>query len=150
QLDAALKGIKNPVTREAVEFVFISLSRLCDMLRIVEINTGEEGPLPVTLTVFLLVDNEAKALIRFIEKKIPKLKSINGTLRQTLEGTSFALRHDLKKVFSQELAMLGKEQKSNQVRANVMRAHGLLINCCQQSILTLARVFNPAVSGKLL
>jgi hypothetical protein len=150
QFDSTGKRIKSPVVRETVESVFVSLSRLCDILDIVEINTSARGPLPVTLAAFSLVDDEAKSLIRLIEKKISKIQSIKGTLRRALDGTSFALRHELKRVFGQELSALSSERKDKQVCADVMRAHGLLSNCFQQSILTLARVFDPSVNSKLL
>ena len=46
--------------------------------------------------------------------------------------------------------MLDKKRKASEICADVMRAHGLLRNCFQQSILTLAQVFDPSVSSKLL
>lgn len=150
QFDSILKTIKSPVINETVESVFVSLSRLCDILGMVEINTSEGGPLPVTLAAFSLVDDESKFLISFIEKKLSKTKSIKGNLRHALDGTSFVLRHELKRVFSQELALLNQERKANQICADVMRAHGLLSNCFQQSILTLAQVFDPSVSSTSL
>jgi hypothetical protein len=150
QFDSILRKIKRPVIKETVESVFVSLSRLCDILSIIEINTSEGGPLPVTLAAFALVDDGSKALIRLIERKLTKIKSINGTLRHALDGTSFVLRHELKRAFSQELVMLSKERKANQICADVMRAHGLLSNCFQQSIITLAQEFDPSVSSKLL
>jgi hypothetical protein len=115
----------------------------------VEINTSARGPLPVTLAAFSLVDDEAKSLIRLIEKKLSKIQSIKGPLRHALDGTSFALRHELKRVFSHELVMLDKGREENQICARVMRAYGLLSNCFEQSILTLARVFDPSVSSRL-
>jgi hypothetical protein len=150
QFDSTLKSIKSPVIKETVESVFVSLSRLCDILSIVEINTSEGGPLPVTLAAFSLVDHESKSLIRLIEKKLSQIKSIKGPLRHALDGTSFVLRHELKRVFSQELVLLGQERKANQICADVMRAHGLLSNCFHQSILTLAQVFDPTVCSTLL
>jgi hypothetical protein len=150
QLDTTRKRIKSPVIRETVESVFVSLSRLCDILDIVELNTSARGPLPVTLAAFSLADGEAKSLIGFIEQKISKIQSIKGPLRRALDGTSFALRHELRRAFGQELAAADRARKDSQVRADVMRAHGLLSNCFQQSILSLAQVFDPSVSSRLL
>jgi hypothetical protein len=150
QFDSILERIKNPFIKEAVETVFASLSRLCHILTIVEINTSEGGPLPVTLAAFSLVDDEAKSLIRLIENKLSKIRVIRGTLRQALDGMSFVLKHELKRVYIQELVMLSKERQGNQICADFMRAHGLLSNCFEQSIITLAQVFDPSVNGKLL
>jgi hypothetical protein len=150
QLDSILKGIKGSAVQEAVRSIFIDLARLRDTLRIVEINAREGGPLPVTLALFSLVESESKSLIRFVERRIPKIKSIKGPLRQVLDGTSFALRHELKRVFGNELNAVNRELKTNQIRADVMRTHGLLSNCFQQSIIALAQVFDPAINAESL
>jgi hypothetical protein len=150
QLDSVLKGIKGVAVQEAVSSIFTNLALLCDTLRIVEINASQGGPLPVTLALFSLIESESKTLIRFIERGIPKIKSIKGSLRQVLDGTSFALRHELKRVFGHELSGLNRELNKNQLRADVMRAHGLLSNCFQQSIIALAQVFNPSISAESL
>lgn len=150
QLNSILKSIKSPAVEEAFECVFSGLSRLCDILRIVEINVSEGGPLPVTLAAFALVDSESKSLVRYIETRISKSKSIKGPARDALDATSFALRHELKRVFGHDLAGLDASRPAAQMRADVMRAHGLLTNCFQQSIITLARLFNPSLGGELL
>ena len=150
QLDAILKRIKSPVMEGAFQRVFNDLSHLHDALRLVELNVSEGGPLSVTLAIFSLIDNESKALVRFIERSTSKMKSIKPPFRQTLDGTSFALRHELKRVFSHDFASLGDATRPDQVRMNVMRVHGLLSNCFQQSILTLARAFDPSVNAALL
>lgn len=150
QLDSILKGIKGSAVQEAVRLIFIDLARLRDTLRIVEINAREDGPLPVTLALFSLVESESKSLIRFIERRIPKIKSIKGALRQVLDGTSFALRHELKRVFGNELNGVNRELKTNQIRADIMRTHGLLSNCFQQSIIALAQVFDPTIRAERL
>lgn len=150
QVDSIIKSIKGSSMAEAIQHVFISLSRVRDVLRIVEINVDEGGSLPVTLAAFSLVDNESKSLVHFIERHTSKIKSIKGPLRHALDGTSFALRHELKRVFGHDLAAIHSELQADEVRPTIMRAHGLLSNCFEQSTLTLVRVFDPSVSGQIL
>ncbi|MDQ2937324.1 MAG: hypothetical protein M3R67_07430 [Acidobacteriota bacterium] len=150
QVDSIIKGIKGSSVAEAIQHVFISLSRVRDVLRIVEINVDEGGSLPVTLAAFSLVDKESKSLVHFIERHTSKIKSIKGPLRHALDGTSFALRHELKRVFGHDLAAIHSELQADEVRPTIMRAHGLLSNCFEQSTLTLVRVFDPSVSGQIL
>lgn len=150
QVDSIIKSIRGSSTAEAIQHVFINLSRLRDILHVVEINVDEGGSLPVTLAAFSLVDNESKSLVRFIERQTSKIKSIKGPLRHALDGTSFALRHELKRVFGHDLAAIHAELQADEVRPTIMRAHGLLSNCFEQSILTLVRVFDPSVSGQIL
>jgi hypothetical protein len=150
QFDSILKGIKKPAVEEAVQIIFTGLSRLRDILRIVELNVSDSGPLSVTMASFALIECESKSLIRFVDARISSTKSIKGPLKEALDSTNFAIRHELKRVFGHDLARLSADQTPEEVRVDVMRSHGLLSNCFQQSILTLARVFNPSVDGELL
>jgi hypothetical protein len=150
KFEAILKCIKTRQVGEAFRRVCTDLSRLHDMLRLVEINVSESGPVSVTLAIFSLVESESRALLRFIEKHTSTIKSIKEPLRSVLDGTSFTLRHELKRVFGQDMARLSPASQPNQVRSDIMRAHGLLSNCFQQSILTLSKVFDPSVSAQLL
>jgi len=150
QLDPILKGIKSPATEEAVRHVFDALSRLREIMHLVELNAGEGGPTQVTLAAFALAESEARSLVRFIETQTAKIKSAKQPLREVLAGMSFAIRHEMKTVFGHDLAGLTAERRPEEVRPDFMRAHGLLSNCFQQSIITLARVFDPSMSGELL
>ena len=150
QLDPILKGIRSPATEEAVRHVFNTLSRLREIMGLVELNVGEGGPARVTLAAFAFAESEARSLVRFIETRAAKIKSAKSPLRETLAGMSFAIRHEMKTVFGHDLAGLTAERRPEEVRADFMRAHGLLSNCFQQSIITLARVFDPSVRGELL
>src|SRR5438874_828995 len=150
RFDSILKGVKSPAAAEVSRQVFAGLSRMREVLRIIEINAGEGGPLPVTLAAFSFVGSEARALVRLIETRLSKIKSIKGPLRNALDGMGFALRHELKEVFSHSLAGLTPGRHPEEARADIMRAHGLLTNCFQQSLIALARVFDPAVTGEIL
>lgn len=147
KLDSLLNGIESPFIREAIRSVLTDLARLRDILRIVEMNASGGGPLPVTLALFSLIESESKSLIRFIEKRVPKIKGVKGLLRQVLDGMSFALRHELKRVFGHELGRINQGLNKNQLRGEVMRVHGLLSNCFQQSIIALAQVFDPSINA---
>ncbi|MFL6230445.1 MAG: hypothetical protein ACJ741_16865 [Pyrinomonadaceae bacterium] len=150
QFDSILKGIKSPTLEEAVWHIFMSLSRLRELLRLVEINVREGGPLPVTFATFDLVDGESKSLVRFIETRASRIKGLKSPLCEVLDAMSFALRHELKQVFGRELAGLVGACSAKESRADIMRAYGLLSNCFEQSTLTLVRVFEPLASGEFL
>ena len=150
QFDSILKGIKSAAVEEAIWHIFTALSRLRELLRLVEINVRAGGPLPVTLGAFDLIDGEAKSLARFIETRASRVRGLKSPLSEVLDGMSFALRHELKQVFGRELAGLGEGRSVKEARADIMRAHGLLSNCFEQSTLTLVRVFEPLASGEFL
>jgi hypothetical protein len=148
-LDSILAGLKSPGDAEAVRQVFQSLSHLRGLLRLVELNAGGDGPASVNACAFALVECETRSLIRFIETRVPALKGVKGPLRETLDGMSFALRHELKRACGVEASATGADGVPRP-RTEVLRAQGLLSNCFEQSILSLVRVFDPAASGELL
>ena len=150
QLGSLLKGIKSPVVEEAVHHVFTRLAHLRELLRLVEVNVSEGGPLPVTMAAFALLDSESKSLVRFIEARVSRNNSIKGPLREAFDGMSFAIRHELKTVFAHELSGLDDGRPAKQTLAGVLRAHGLLCNCFEQSIINIIRVFEPSASAELL
>ena len=150
KLDSIFAGVTNPTTEETVRHVFDSLSRLLEILRIVELNVGEGGPSRVTLAAFALAESETVSLAGLIETRTSRAKCLKGPLREALDGMSFALRHELKGVFGRVLAGITAERAPGEVRTDFMKAHGLLSNCFQQSVIALVRVFDPTVRGELL
>jgi len=150
QFDSILKGIRNPAVAGAVQHVLSALSRLREIMRLVELNVGEGGPTGVTLAAFAFAERETRSLVQFIETGTQKFKAANLPLREAHDSMSFALRHEMKTVFGHDLAGLTAGRRPEEVRSDFMRAHGLLSNCFQQSILTLARVFDPSVRGEFL
>ena len=150
QFETILKGVRSHAVEGAVQHVLGALTRLREILRLVELNVEGAGPVEVTLAAFAFAERESRALVKFIEATTPKVKAGTPPLREALDGMSFAIRHEMKTVFGRDLAALAAGRTPEEARTDFMRAHGLLSNCFQQSILTLARVFDPSVRGEFL
>jgi hypothetical protein len=129
--------------------VFTDLARLLDYLRLIEKKVQQDQLLASTFSVFNNVHKESLALIEHIEAGILNLDDAEEDLLTTLDGISYAIGHEIGRVYGFELVGINDPQ-SPPLRAKLERAHGMLRNCFQQSIIALTQVFNPALDGEEL
>jgi hypothetical protein len=142
-----LEDIDEEMLRALMLRVFADLVRMLDYLRMSETALdGECAPLE-NLPFFTLVHEEALALCRFIEKRVVRAGCVNENLRHALDGISFAVCHELKRVFEHELAGLTAAESDRIARGKITHARGLLTNCFQQSIIILTQVFDQSLTG---
>jgi len=71
-------------------------------------------------------------------------------LSDTLDGITFALNHDLQRVFETDSRGPLSDSASHVVVGRLYRAHDLLTNCLQQSTVTLSMVFDSDLVGARL
>jgi hypothetical protein len=148
QLNMLLEDVDDQRLRALMMRIFNDLARLLDYLRIAEAALEqEEGVAHENLAFFTPINEEALTLRDFIEQHALGAECINEELRDTLDGISFALKHELRMVFEQELAGINANESNETVRGHITHARGLLSNCFQQSLITLAQVFDPNITG---
>jgi hypothetical protein len=129
--------------------VFIDLARLLDYLRLIEKKVQQDQLLASTFSVFTNIHKESLALIEKLETDVLLLEGAEEELLSTLDGISYAIGHEIGRVYGFELVGINDPQ-SPPIRAKLERAHGMLRNCFQQSTIALTQVFNPALDGELL
>ncbi|MCM3869778.1 MAG: hypothetical protein ND895_03625 [Pyrinomonadaceae bacterium] len=147
QIDLILGNTECLPILKAVRRIFNDLVRLGDCLRMMEPHLHQVGE---TLALLELVQADTLALLDFTEKKALKTEGISDLLYAVLDGMSFALRHEVRRVFEDDLGDLSMEDPSEITQAKIGDAHRILTNCLQQSIITLAQVFDPRLDGRQL
>lgn len=150
QLSMLAVCIEPPPVQEMMLNIFAELSNLIEYLRVVEISLRQDSTLPRSTPVFRLVREKALALVALINRELARTKGMTKSLREALGGTGFALRHELRRIYEGELAWDGNAALRQLSRAEATRAYGLLLNCFQQSTITLAQVFDPKLDGASL
>ncbi|HEX8073309.1 MAG TPA: hypothetical protein VF546_25415 [Pyrinomonadaceae bacterium] len=130
--------------------IFTDMTRLLGYLKLVEHNVRQERLLVATMSVFLRLHSEARALAAFIEGDAWRQARGDEVLAGALEGIGYALGHELRRVFEDELVGLDELTTPSAVRARLEHAHGLLRNAMQQSLIVLAQVFEPTTRGEEL
>jgi hypothetical protein len=97
-----------------------------------------------------VLEFEARSLIDFIEARAIKAAAGNERLHEVLDGITYGISHDLRRIFERELVRGVTEHSIPIVYGKILHAHGLLTNCFQQSTITLLQVFNPKLDATSL
>lgn len=148
QIDQLLEEIEHHQVREMMSEAFAALlSLLQDVPALASLN---EGPNPADAKVVIeRFRREATSLVDLIASLATATESLDQSVAETLDGIAFALSHDLKRTFDSELKGLGWKP-DNVARGKIAYVSGLLTNCLQQSVITLAQVFEPGLDGAKL
>ena len=140
----------HPSADEAVQSVSTELLSLLNHLKIIEGALSQGGDIQRTVVVFKLIKDRTLLLIGKIEMLMGRWGAGHAAMRVALDTTSFALKHELRRVYEVEARGLGEPGGTHFSRFALARAYGLLQNCFQQSVVTLTQVFNPTLEGEEL
>lgn len=150
RVEAAIESIDDPVVRAIAGSIMGQLNRLLDWLKLIESNIRKLDTLRENLSLLDLVHLEARSAIAHIEEKAIEMDGVNEVFRDVLDGISYTITHDLKRVFECELLGPIAEQPTPVVYGKIVYAQGLLNNCLQQSTITLVHHFDQALDGASL
>jgi hypothetical protein len=150
QIDIVLSRIFDPHLREISQTILAEMLRFFDWLARIENNLQKLDTLLESLSLLEVLEFEARSLTDFIDTRAIKLAAANERLVDVLDGISYGISHDLRRVFERELVRGVTEQSIPIVYGKILHAHGLLTNCFQQSTITLLQVFNPALDASKL
>lgn len=142
--------LQNETVGTEIKLLFEQLSRLLEWLKFIEHTLEKDHPLKQTLPVFSLVNQESQTLVDLIENRVIKLKGLPQDLFDTLDGTSYAVKMELKKVFARELIGISTVKHSPTIYGKLETAHGLLRNSFQQSAVALVQAFDQNIDGSRL
>ena len=150
EIDLVLSGIGDPELREISHTILAEMLRFFDWLARIENNLQKLDTLLESLSLLEILEFESRALTDFIDTRAIKMAAGNERLLEVLDGISYGITHDLRRVFERELVRGVTEQSIPIVYGKILHAHGLLSNCFQQSTITLLQVFNPSLDASRL
>ena len=149
-LDALISALTEriqPPLGKRLHHILTELSRLIKYLQLIEQQLSEDAPGRKTVVIFRAVHERAHALANFVNVAAAEAERGDETLYEVLSGIGFALRHELHRVYDEEAAGLIASEGSVPPGGRAIRAHGLLLNCFQQSIITLLQALDPTLDG---
>lgn len=149
-LNQLVKQIDPLKVREIVGTVFGDLLRLLECLSPIESHLHQVDEAEETFALFQIIHDEAGALVKFIREDALTCEALNEELCDTLDGITFAVSHDLQRVFETKLPGGTEERTGRVVVGKLFRAHDVLTNCLQQATISLATMFDPALVGTKL
>jgi hypothetical protein len=110
----------------------------------------KDQPLKMTLPIFMHAHARAREAVAELEKMATRAAEEEVELYELFDGAGYAVGMELNKVFCRELAGLAASRRPATIYTRVENAHGLLRDCFQQTILSLALAFDPAFDGSAL
>ena len=150
QVTSLVSTINNEAVRIVVAKVFADMIFLLDYLSLVEANPGERGRVLDKLSILYAVRGEANSLVDFIENHALRCEAMDELLKETLDGSAYAIKHEVRRILDGELAEAKDGEDEQRVYGSVIHAQGVLTNCFQQCMISVARVFDETVSGAQL
>ena len=152
EIDTVLRSIEDPELREVSHLILVELVRFFDWLARIENNLHKLDTLLENLSLLEVLEFECRSLVDYIENKAITTAAAAGNdrLNDVLDGISYGITHDLRRIFERELIRGATEQSTPIVYGKILHAHGLLTNCFQQSTITLLQVFKPNLDASAL
>lgn len=150
EIDRAIESITDPQLRRMSETILSEMVRFFDWLARIENNLRKLDTLQESLSLLEVLEFEARSLTDFIENTGIKLAAGNERLHEVLDGITYGITHDLRRIFERELVRGVTEHSTPIVYGKILHAHGLLTNCFQQSTITILQVFNPGLDAGTL
>lgn len=129
-----------------LEKLFTLLSHLHFVGRLME----NDLPLKPTLPVFTLVNKEACAMLEYIQSRVLRTLNEEDPIFDALDGTSYIISMELKKVFTHELIDACAMRQAPALCAKIETAFGLLNDCFQHSTIGLLQIFAPQIQSSEL
>ena len=149
-LNQLVEQIDSPKVREIAGTVFEDLLRLLDCLRPIESHLHQVDEAEETFALIQFIHDEACALVKFIREDALTCEALDEEMCDTLDGITFAVSHDLQRVFEARLPGATEEKTGRVVVGKLFRAHDMLTNCLQQATISLATMFDPELVGTKL
>ena len=150
EIDLITTKIADPELREISQTILSEMLRFFDWLARIENNLHKLDTLLESLSLLEVLEFECRSLTDYIDTKAIKVARGNERLHDVLDGISYGITHDLRRIFERELVRGVTEQSIPLVYGKILHAHGLLTNCFQQSTITLLQVFNPGLDAAKL
>ena len=150
EIDSVLRSISNRAYQELSATILGEMLRFFDWLARIENNLQKLDTLLESLSLLEVLEFEARSITDYIETRAIPAARGNERLTDVLDGITYGITHDLRRIFERELVRGVTEQSIPIVYGKIMHAHGLLTNCFQQSTITLLQVFKPTVDGSKL
>lgn len=150
EIDWTINSIQNPELRMVSQTILSEMVRFFTWLARIENNLRKLDTLLESLSLLEVLEFEARSLTDYIDSHAMKVAAGNDRLHEVLDGITYGITHDLRRIFERELVRGVTEHSTPIVYGKILHAHGLLTNCFQQSTITLLQVFNPQIDATLL
>ncbi len=143
-----LRGIEDDKVRQDVALALLWLFRLLRYLQLVHRSLSESHTLRHSLVMFSLLHAEMEQLTDFVRAHLLKSRDVGLNLKSAAELIVFSLKMESQRALERELVLVLHEADPGAIYARVENSHGMLRNCYQSCVVTLAQAFDKSFDGK--
>ncbi|HYK87809.1 MAG TPA: hypothetical protein VE398_03515 [Acidobacteriota bacterium] len=147
-LGSALRGIEDEQTRHDVALALLWLFRLLRYLQRVERDLSESRSLRHSLVIFCLLHSEMEQLTEYTRLHFLKKADVAPHLKSAAELIVFSLKMESQRALERELLLAARESDPSALYSKIENSQGMLRNCYQSCVVTLAQVFDRSFDGK--
>jgi hypothetical protein len=147
QLTNILRNISDDSVRRNVALVLLYLFRFLKYLRIISADLKRDRPLQHDLVIFSLLHEEMENLHGFLKTRLVKAREAARSLRSGAELIAYSLKTESHRVLERELVFISRETDAANIFSKIENSHGLLRNCFQSCIVTLAQSVDKTFDG---
>ncbi len=147
-LGGVLRAIDDDTVRQDVALAFLWLFRLLHYLKTIHRELSESRTLRHSLAMFSLLHAEMEQLADFMRVRFLKNKDAGHNLKNAAELAAFSVRVESRRVFERELVFILRQSDPASIYAKIENSHGMLRNCYQSCVVTLAQAFDREFDGK--
>ena len=142
-----MQRIEDRERRRLIANIFLQFFRLLHYLEYADPRRRHLDELRTSVLIFSLVASETRALVDYIQQEQERLGSDAG-VPTTFESFVYCVPLELRKVINTELTELTSFKQADTIYVRIENSHGILRDCFQQSVIQLARGFDPEIEGK--
>jgi hypothetical protein len=143
-----VKSIHDNEMKRYVPLLFLHLFRFLRYLQYVDAASQNTASLHTSLLILILLRSEIRAFQSFMQTASRSVK--DDSLKMLLNALAYQFSMETKRVFLQELKEIMRKKGSSYFRGKIETSHGILKNLIEQSIVQIAQVFRPDLSGDTL
>ncbi len=149
QLCAIADRIADRHLRAVMLKVFYDFARLMEYLRMIDWESGVRIQHDETVEVLRFVGEESRQLADFMSNRA--VDAINSNeLFNAFDSAVFAIQHDVVWVLNEDFFTATKHDDEVKVQSDLNRARGVLYNCMQQSLVSIAQTLDPFAEAIVL
>jgi hypothetical protein len=147
-LRGILDGIKDYRLKRNAALSFLYLLRLLKYLALVGRELEQDQPLREALVLFALMHEEMGYLADFLKARFLRGRETSHALRDSVGLIIYSLHMEGGRTQNQELVSVASDGDVASAYASVQNSHGVLRNCFQSSVVTLAKALNKQVEAR--
>jgi hypothetical protein len=145
-----LRSISDDNVRRNTALVFLYLFRFLKYLKIISGDLNKDRPLHQDLVIFSLLHEEMENLHGFLKTRILRSREAGRELRSAAGLLAYSLKTESQRVMDHELIFVSREPDAANIFVRIENSHGLLRNCYQSCIVTLAQAIDKSFDGAAL